>query len=238
MFSYETIQRNQARFSTRLPDHDFIYQVAAEECMASLSELSLTPSSILILGHFPLLETLQMTYPSASIDYRDGFEPNITSETSYDIIISIGQLQWINDPLSYLTTIKTMMNSNGVFYGIFPGEDSFKEVHKALIKADMTLSKGAPQRIIPMISASDALNLMQAAHLGNPLVHVVSLELQHNTLIELLNDIRYMGAGNPFSDRSENKTPKKLFALADFHLKGRHPYIESTVDLVVMIGRA
>jgi NADH dehydrogenase [ubiquinone] 1 alpha subcomplex assembly factor 5 len=131
-----------------------------------------------------------------------------------------------------------MLNSDGVLYGIFPGEDSFKEVHKALIKADMILSKGAPQRIIPMISASDALNLMQAAQLGNPLVHVVSLELQHNTLIELLNDIRYMGAGNPFSDRSGHRTPKKLFALADFHLKGRHPYIESTVDLVVMIGRA
>lgn len=238
MFSYETIQRNQARFAKLLPEHDFIYKAAAEECIASLSELFLNPSSILILGHFPLLETLQANYPSATIDYRDGFVPEFQATDTYDIIISTGQLQWINDPLSYLQIIKTMLNSNGVFYGIFPGEDSFKEVHKALIKADMTLSKGAPQRIIPMISASDALNLMQAANLGNPLVHVVSLELQHNTLIELLNDIRYMGSGNPFSDRSGHKTPKKLFALADFHLKGRHPYIESTVDLVVMIGRA
>lgn len=238
MFSYETIQKNQARFAKLLPEHDFIYQVAAEECMASLSELSITPTSILILGHFPLLETLQTTYAAATIEYRDGFAPEFQAANSYDIIISMGQLQWINDPLSYLNTLKTMLNSDGVFYGIFPGEDSFKEVHKALVKADMTLSKGAPQRIIPMMSASDALNLMQAAKLGNPLVHVVSLELQHNTLIELLNDIRYMGAGNPFSDRSGHKTPKKLFGLADFHLKGRHPYIESTVDLVVMIGRS
>ena len=238
MFSYDMIQKNQARFAHLLPEHDFIYNVAAEECLASLSELSLTPISILILGHFPLLETLQSTYPSASIDCREGFVPDISTTNTYDIIISIGQLQWINDPLSYLTTLKSMLNSDGVLYGIFPGEDSFKEVHKALIKADMTFSKGAPQRIIPMISASDALNLMQAANIKNPLVHVVSLELQHNTLIELLNDIRYMGAGNPFSDRSGHKTPKKLFGLADFHLKGRHPYIESTVDLVVMIGRA
>jgi SAM-dependent methyltransferase len=238
MFSYETIQKNQARFAKLLPEHDFIYQVAAEECMASLSELSLHPSSILVLGHFPLMEALHATYLSASIDYREGFSPDLNVETTYDIIISMGQLQWINDPLTYLNTLKNMLNSNGVFYSIFPGEDSFKDVHKALIKADMTLSKGAPQRIIPMISASDALNLMQAAHLGNPLVHVVSLELHHNSLIELLNDIRFMGAGNPFSDRSKHKTPKKLFAVADFHLKGRHPYVESTVDLVVMIGRA
>jgi hypothetical protein len=238
MFSYETIQKNQARFAKFLPEHNFIYHVAAEECVASLSELSLNPSSILILGHFPLLDTLQTSYPSASIDYRDGFIPEFKAETTYDIIISTGQLQWINDPLTYLHSLKSMLNAGGVLYGIFPGEDSFKELHKALIKADMTLSKGAPQRIIPMISASDALNLMQAAHLGNPIVHVVSLELQHNTLIELLNDIRYMGAGNPFSDRSEHRTPKKLFGLADFHLKGNHPYIETTVELVVMVGRA
>lgn len=238
MFSYETIQKNHARFAKRLPDHEFIYQVAAEECIASLSELSLTPASILILGHFPSLETLQTIYAAASIEYREGFNPDINAANTYDIIISIGQMQWINDPLSYLTTLKSMLTSDGVLYGIFPGEDSFKEVHKALIRADMVLSKGAPQRIIPMISASDTLNLMQAANIENPLVHVVSLELQHNTLIELLNDIRYMGAGNPFSDRSGHRTPKKLFALADFHLKGRHPYIESTVDLVVMIGRS
>lgn len=238
MFSYETIQRNQARFSNRLPDHDFIYQVAAEECMASLSELSLTPSSILVLGHFPLLEALQTTYPSATIDYRDGFVPDFNTTNTYDIIISIGQLQWINDPVSYLKNIKNMLNSKGAFYAIFPGEDSFKETHKALIKADMTLTKGAHQRIIPMMSASDALNIMQVANIGNPLVHVVSLELQHNTLIELLNDIRYMGAGNPLKDKASHMAPKKLFALADFHLKGRHPYIETTVDLVVMIGQA
>ncbi|MDP3936071.1 MAG: hypothetical protein Q8Q56_03705, partial [Alphaproteobacteria bacterium] len=151
MFSYDMIHKNQARFAKLLPEHDFIYQVAAEECMASLSELSLKPSSILILGYFPLFETLQTTYATSTIEYREGFVPDINTETKYDIIISIGQLQWINDPLSHLTILKSILNSDGVFYGIFPGEDSFKEVHKALIKAEMALSKGASQRIIPMI---------------------------------------------------------------------------------------
>lgn len=238
MFSYDTIHKNQARFADRLSDHDFMYQVASEECSASLTELSITPTSILILGHYPGVEALKTAYPTATITHQSGFIPQLSSETTYDIILSIGQLQWINDPLSYLKTIKTMLALNGVFYGIFPGEDSFKELHKALIKADMILTKGACQRVIPMISASDALNLMQAAHIGNPLVHVVSLELQHNTAVELLNDIRYMGAGNPFSDRASHFAPKKLFSLTDFHLKGRHPHIETTVDLVVMIGQA
>jgi SAM-dependent methyltransferase len=238
MFSYDTIHKNQARFADYLPDHDFMYQVASEECSASLTELSITPSSILILGHYPGIEVLRTAYPAATIDHQPGFIPQISAETTYDVILSIGQLQWINDPLSYIKNLKTMLAPGGVFYGIFPGEDSFKELHKALIKADMILTKGASQRVIPMISASDALNLMQAAHIGNPLVHVVSLELQHNTAVDLLNDIRYMGAGNPLSERASHFAAKKLFALTDFHLKGRHPHIETTVDLVVMIGRA
>jgi SAM-dependent methyltransferase len=238
MFSYDTIHKNQARFADFLPDHDFMYQVASEECQASLAELSITPTSILILGHYPGIEALKTAYPTAKIDHYPGFISEPYNEKTYDVILSMGQLQWINDPLAYLKTIKTKLAQNGVFYGIFPGEDSFKELHKALIKADMILTKGDSQRVIPMISASDALNLMQAAHIKNPLVHVVSLELQHNTAVELLNDIRYMGAGNPFRDRASHFAPKKLFALTDFHLKGRHPHIETTVDLVVMIGRA
>lgn len=237
MFSYDTIHKNQARFKDRLSDHDFMYQVASEECIASLSELSITPSSILILGHFPGLDAVRTMYSSAVIDHHTGFVPDLPKDTQHDIIISVGQLQWINDPLSYLQTIKSMMSTGGVFYGIFPGEDSFKELHKALIKADMILTKGAHQRIIPMISASDALNVMQAAHIGNPLVHVVSIELQHNTVIELLNDIRYMGAGNPLSQRASHFAPKKLFSLTDVHLTRHHPHIETNVDLVVMMGR-
>lgn len=236
MFSYDTIINNQYRFQSVFHDYDFIFKVAAEECLGSLEELQISPTSILIQGHFPLLPELQQTYPKAIIDYKPGFNSLIEISSSYGLIISVGQFQWINDPVAYLNTIKSILNPNGIFYGIFPGENSFKALHDALIKAEMVLRKGAAQRTVPMISASDTLSLMQIAAFANPLVHVVSLELHHNTIYDLMNDIRGMGASNPLSDRPKQFAPKKLFSLANSYLTQRKNYIESIVDLIVMTG--
>lgn len=236
MFSYDIILNNQKRFQSLFPECDFIFKVAAEECLGSLPELQISPTSILVLGHFPLMSALQETYPDAAIKYKPEFTPLIDTVLSYDLIISVGQFQWINDPVAYLNAIKSILNPKGVFYGIFPGEDSLKNLHEALIKAEMVLRKGASQRTIPMISASDTLSLMQAATFTNPLVHVVSLELHHTTIHDLINDIRGMGGGNPMSNRPKDFAPKKLFSLANSYLTERKGYIESIIDLIVMTG--
>lgn len=238
MFLYETIQKNHARFAAHLSEHDFLHRIAAEVCIASLSELLLTPTSILILGHFPLIDTLKQAYPTATYQASDDFHPDLHVAGKYDIIISIGQLQWINEPQDYLSQIRNALNEKGTFYAVFPGDDSFKELHKALVQAEMKLTNGVHQRMIPMISASDALNLLQHTKFTNPLVHVVSIELQHNTLIDLLKDLRHMGGGNPLQDQA-TFTPKHLFATADQYARRQDSsYIESTVDLVVMIATA
>ncbi len=237
MFSYERIQKNLKRYQDRISDHDFLHQIAAEECLASLIELSMKPASVLILGHFPLLESIKKIYPDASYRILDGFHPNLQEPQKFDLIISIGQIQWLNDPQGYLFQVQSLLNKHGVFYAVFPGEDSFKEIHKGLIQAEMKLINGAHQRIIPMISASDALNLLQAIKFTNPLVHVVSIELHHDTVVDLLKDIKAMGGGNPF-DAPATVTPKRLFALANQYVAINSHHIESNVDLVVCMAQA
>lgn len=237
MFSYEKIQTNLKRSKPLLTEHAFLHQIAAEECIASLSELSINPTSILILGHFPAFDTLKESYSNATCRVLDGFTTNLEDLPIYDLIISIGQIQWLNHPEDYLNQIRSILNEHGVFYAVFPGEDSFKELHKALVQAEMKLINGAHQRMIPMISASDALTLLQHTKFTNPLVHVVSIELQHDTVVDLLKDLRNMGGGNPFKAQA-TVTPKRLFALANQYVASNSTYIESTVDLVVMIAHA
>ncbi len=237
MFSYERIQTNLKRSKPPLSEHAFLHQIAAEECIASLSALSIHPASILVLGHFPAIDTLKESYPNATYHVLDGFTSNLEDLQKYDLIISIGQIQWLNNPEDYLTQVRHILNELGIFYAVFPGEDSFKEVHKALVQAEMQLINGAHQRMIPMISASDALTLLQHTKFTNPLVHVVSIELQHDTVVDLLKDLKHMGGGNPFKAKA-TITPKRLFALANQHISSNFAYIESTVDLVVMIAHA
>lgn len=237
MFSYDIIHYNQRRFASSLPNYNFIFKVAAEECLASLSQLNLHPSSILVLGHFPLLKQLYTLHPQALVDYRDGFHPDLKLTQTYDIIISIGQLQWHNNPIGYLNALHTALTSKGAVYVIFPGENSLKELHTALVNAEILLTQKASQRVIPMISASDALRLMQTAQFTNPLVHVTSIELQHDSIFDLMQDVRNMGASNPMTDRATSIPPKKLFSLADSSLKKRQAFIKSSIDLVAMVGR-
>lgn len=237
MFSYERIQTNLKRSKPLLTEHAFLHQIAAEECIASLSALPIHPASILILGHFPVIDTLKESYPYATYRVLDGFTPNLDDLPKYDLIISIGQIQWLNNPEGYLNQIRSILNEQGVFYAVFPGEDSFKELHKALVQAEVKLTKGAHQRMIPMISASDALTLLQHTKFTNPLVHVVSIELQHDTVVDLLKDVKHMGGGNPFKAQA-TVTPKRLFALANDYIASDSTHVESTVDLVVMIAHA
>lgn len=237
MFSYDRIQTNLKRYAPYLKDNDFLHQIAAEECIASLSELSFQPSSVLILGHFPDIKALKKSYPNAKYTVLDGFHPDLSNLERHDLIISIGQLQWLNDPLDYLGQLRNLLNEGGVFYGICPGEDSFKELHKALIQAEMKLTNGAHQRLIPIISANDALNLLQAAKFKNPLVHVVTVELQHDSVVDVLKDLKHMGGGNPLQVPATT-TPKHLFALANQFATKDSSYIETTVELIVMIAQA
>lgn len=236
MFSYERIQTNLKRSDPFLSEHDFLHQIAAEECIASLSELSINPTSIMILGHFPGLMALKENYPNATYHILDGFHPNLQDLPKFDLIISIGQIQWLNDPVDYLNQARTCLHAQGVFYAVFPGEDSFKELHKALVQAEMKLINGAHQRMIPLISASDALTLLQHAKFTNPLVHVVSIELHHDTVVDVLKDLRHMGGGNPLSSPATS-TPKRLFALANQYISSQSSHVETTVDLVVMIAQ-
>jgi hypothetical protein len=219
-----------------MSQHDFLFKMAADECLSSLSETNISPQSILILGYFPLMAELGKAYPASTIQYCPNFTSDIHTSQVYDLILSIGQLQWINDPITYLNTFNSILNVNGMLYGIFPGEHSFKNLHEALIQAELTLRNGANQRVIPMISASDTLSMLQISGFTQPLVHITSLELHHHSINELMDDIRSMGGSNPLDQRSKYFAPKALFSLANTLLtKQQHP-LKTPVDLITMSG--
>ena len=139
MFSYERIQTNLKRSKPLLSKHAFLHQIAAEECIASLSPLSIHPASILILGHFPAIDTLKESYRNATYRVLDGFTPNIDDLPKYDLIISIGQIHWLNNPEDYLNQVRNILNHKGVFYA-FPGEDSFTEEQSPSTSRDATMN--------------------------------------------------------------------------------------------------
>lgn len=237
MFDYEVVKKNYNRSKPYINNHNFLHEIAAQELIDVIEGLTIAPKNILVLGHFPLLSSLQKQFPDAQIHNEDSFLP-IPPKQQYDIIFSVGQLQWLNDSLEYIKSLKMQLTNNGCFGGVFPGEDTFANLRKAFIHADMAVLNGANMRINPTISASDALQLLLACGFKDPLVHVSGVELKHTSIFDLVLDIRHMGGSVALKDRRKEFTPKKVFESAERHLKRNKDHFYTQVDLVVMVGHA
>jgi SAM-dependent methyltransferase len=237
MFDYQVVKQNYQRAKPQIKEHGFLYEIAAQEIMDALSGLNLKPSSVLVLGYFPHVRLLQKQFPLANIAQLDGFVSDLPSN-QYDAIISLGQIQWMNDPISYVSQLKALLSPGGFLGCVFPGENTFITLRQALITADMRVLGGAHLRVNPTISASDALLFLQSQGFKDPLVHISTVELKHNSIYDLMVDIRNMGGCNATKERRNTFTPKSVFNAVDVLLKAKQGYISTPVDLVVMIGHA
>lgn len=235
MFDCEVVTKNYNRSKPYINDHNFLHEIAAQELIDATEGLTIVPKNILVLGHFPLLQALSQRFPNAHIENVEAFTTDPLKQ-KYDVILSVGHLQWVNAPLEYIINLKNNLNTEGCFGCVLPGEDTFANLRKAFIHADMDVLGGANMRVNPTISASDSLQLLQAAKFKDPLVHVSGVELKHTSVYDLVLDIRNMGGSVALKDRRREFTPKKVFDAADIYLKGNKDHFYTLVDLIVMVG--
>lgn len=238
MFSEIQIQYNQTRFQHNFSDADYLFHVASEDVLDFLPTLPHPPKNILILGHFPLLDMLQKAYDTCHVVHNPTFSevPETTTDMAYDVIISLGQLHWTNDPVRYLQTLNSALTPHGKLWVTFVGEDSFSALRHALIHADIAVYGGAYARIIPMITASDGLQIIREAGAKEPIVSRNRLELKHDSLHDLMTDLRYMGGGNALKERAKHPTSRRVFQMAEAALTRKQSVISTHVDLITISG--
>jgi len=125
----------------------------------------------------------------------------------YDLVLTIGTLDTVNDLPLTLRSIHIAMLPGGLFIGAMSGGDTLPQLRAAMRAAD-AIGGAATPHVHPRIEASALAPLLAAASFANSVVDVYRLQVSYRSLDGLVADLRAMGATNILSGRSRRSLPK------------------------------
>ena len=119
----------------------------------------------------------------------------------YDLIVSIFDLDVVNDVPGFLARARAHLRGDGLFLAAAIGGDSLTELREAFLSADAEVGGGAFLRVAPFIPLSEAGGLLQRAGLALPVTDVETHTVRYETPLRLMRELKALGASNPLADR-------------------------------------
>lgn len=161
--------------------------------------------------------------------------------TGYDLIVSLFDVQVVNDVVGFFTRVRQHLAPDGLLIAAAIGGDSLFELRHAFLSAEARTG-GAFARVAPFIPLADAGGLLQRAGLALPVTDIESHTVRYASPFALMQEIRALGASNPLADRPGRlMTPGLLAAAAAAYADefsdpdGR---IRATLEIIWMSGWA
>jgi hypothetical protein len=135
--------------------------------------------------------------------------------TGYDLIVSLLDLQVVNDVPGFLARLKVHLREDGLLLAAALGGDTLTELRQAFLAADAEVLGGAAARVAPFVPLSDVGGLLQRAGFALPVADVESHVVRYADALALMRELRGLGASNPLADRPGRlATPRLLGAAA------------------------
>lgn len=146
----------------------------------------------------------------------DSLDPEamVLPSPPYDFIVSIFDLQIVNDVPGFLARIRANLSPDGLFMAAMIGGASLSELRQAFVAADAEVSGGAFARVAPFIPLGDCGGLLQRAGFALPVTDVETHIVRYGTPLALMQELKALGAQNPLADRPGKLATKRLLALA------------------------
>jgi hypothetical protein len=158
----------------------------------------------------------------------------------YDLIVSILDLQAINDVPGFLARVRAHLAPDGLFLAAALGGSTLTELRQAFLVADAELLGGAAGRVAPFIEVRDAGGLLQRAGFALPVADVETHIVRYSGPLALMRELKALGASNPLADRPERMAIGALIAAAATHYAERASdpdgRIRATLEIVWMSG--
>jgi hypothetical protein len=160
----------------------------------------------------------------------------------YDLIVSIFDLDVVDDVPGFLARARGHLRGDGLFLAAAIGGDSLTELREAFLTADAQVSGGAFLRVAPFIPLSEAAGLLQRAGLALPVSDVETHIVRYQSPLSLMRELKALGASNPLADRPHKLATLKLIEAASTAYEalagdadGR---VRATLEIVWMSGWA
>lgn len=120
---------------------------------------------------------------------------------SFDLVVSVLSLHWMNDLLGMLNQVKTVLQPDGLFLACLFGGGSLKELRTALIEAESEITGGVSARLSPLPGLQDMAALMQRSGFALPVVDIDHVTVRYTHPMKLLQDLRGMAEQAAFAPR-------------------------------------
>ena len=123
---------------------------------------------------------------------------------SMPCIVSLLDLQLVNDLPGALVQIERALSPDGLFIGVMLGGGSLQELREVFLQAESEITGGAALRVAPFADVRDLGGLMQRAGFALPVVDADQVTVRYAHMLDLLKDLRHMGWANPLAGRPRN----------------------------------
>jgi hypothetical protein len=171
-----------------------------------------------------------------------GTNPLELPRRDYDLIVSLFDLDVVDDVPGFLARARAHLRGDGLFLAAAIGGDSLTELREAFLSADAELGGGAFLRVAPFIPLSAAAGLLQRAGFALPVSDVETHIVRYQSPLSVMRELKALGASNPLRDRPHRMATLRLLQAASVAYErlaadadGR---VRATLEIVWMSGWA
>jgi SAM-dependent methyltransferase len=238
IFDRDLLRRRRSRVAAKAGSHEFLLARAAEDLAWRLSFVQRRFEVAVNLGaHHGLVSRAIRALPNVGLVIDADSSPELLAQCdgpvvladeevlpfrsrSLDLVVSGLALQHVNDLPGTLTQIERTLKPDGLFLAAMLGGSTLTELRQAFIAAETELSGGASPRVAPFADVRDLGGLLQRAGFKLPVADSDVVETTYPSALELMRDLRGMGAANALVERSRNFLPRSCSALPRFIRSG------------------
>ncbi len=258
IFDRDRLRKHRDRAAPNFTEHDFLFKEMAQRLCDRLEYIKRKFPVALDLGahNGVLAETLQGRGDIKTLIQTEFSEPLLHlaknarlvsdeellpfAENSFDLVMSVGSLHWVNDLAGTLIQIQRSLKPDGLFLAIFFGGQTLKELRISFEKAEMQARGGISPRISPFIDVQNGGSLLQRAGFALPVVDSEMLTVEYNHPLKLMKELRGMGEANSLYECEKNFTPCSLLMSAvDNYFQGfsnEEGRVTASFELITLTG--
>lgn len=229
----ETIRQLRRARAVRLGGDRFLHDRAFADCLDRLADIRKAFTSALIVGQASQawMAALSTALPHAIITTATEKEVLHVAPASFDLCLSIGELETSADLTTAAATLRQLLAPGGLLLGAIIGGNSLPRLRAAMLAADLA-GGGATPRIHPSIDGPSLSALLGAVNFVEPVVDVDRLDVSYSNLDRLVEDLRFMGCTNILTNRSRRPLTRGQIAAARNAFLGGQDRVFERFDLL------
>lgn len=163
-------------------------------------------------------------------------------DATLDLVVSALALQAVNDLPGTLVQIRRALKPDGLLLAALLGGETLSELRQAFAAAESEVEGGVSPRVAPFADLRDMGALLQRAGFALPVTDVERITVRYATPLDLMHDLRRMGATNVLVERRRTPlsraTLRRMIEVYGERLSDADGRIRATFEVIWLSGWA